>query len=227
MFIKLLLAIVAIALIILGFVLSTQEITSLTFKESNTAQSTASPKSLSIQEKNINEPLTHPKPTPRSTTTKASSSTLLTPTISASINIYNTLSIEEASLQYKPRSYVKPITAIELSQHSLTLGDTMLFPNIEGIDYAIIISHIATNPDGSKSITGSYNDEGILYTTTMTESANDSFISLATTEGSYEIETRKGIGYIYKTHEIRKVMQTSPINDTIIYPSNSTSQGID
>jgi hypothetical protein len=212
---KVILSIVAISLIILGF---------LVFAGEQTVPSLEKPKIVAIT--SISKPIftASPKRTQTKTEQKAKQENMIT---RDKIDIYNTLSIEEASLQYKPRSYVKPLTAIALNQHSLAIGDTMLLPNIEGIDYEILISHIAINSDGSKSITGSYSDEGIPYTTTMTQSDNDTFISLATTEGAYEIETRKGIGYIYKTHEIRKVMQTSTLNDTIILPSNSTSQAIE
>jgi hypothetical protein len=137
-------------------------------------------------------------------------------TLSSKVPLYQTLSIEEASLHHKPRSYVAPVGAVELLSLDLHRGDTLLLPDIEGVDYALDITDIYPHNDGSKSITGRYYDEGIGYTTTITYAKSGSFISLSTTNGSYEIETQEQIGYIYRTHEIRKKMHPNPIDDGII-----------
>lgn len=142
------------------------------------------------------------------------------------IKMYETLSIAEALLHHKPRSYVKAISAIRIQTQNIQKGDTLVLPNIEGVDYEILIAYVDINQDASKSITGSYSDEGIPYTTTITQSSTDSFISLATAVGMYEIETVNQIGYVYKTQDIRKVMQAYPIDDAIILPSPSLSQAL-
>jgi len=146
--------------------------------------------------------------------------------LAKNIEMYETLSIAEASLHQKPRSYVKAISAIRIHKINIQKGDTLVLPNIEGVDYEILIAYVDTNQDGSKSITGSYSDEGIPYTTTITQSSTDSFISLATAVGMYEIETLNQIGYVYKTQDIRKVMQPFPVDDAIILPSPSLSQAL-
>jgi hypothetical protein len=143
--------------------------------------------------------------------------------LSQTLEVYETLSLEEALLFHKPRSYVKAISAIRIPNKNIKKGDTLILPNIEGVDYSILISHVDKNHDGSRSITGSYTDEDIPYTTTMTQSSTNTFISLATPQGSYEIETFQEIGYIYKSNEIRQYMQPKAINDGIILPPPSTS----
>jgi len=139
-------------------------------------------------------------------------------TITSATSLYQSLSIEEVALHHKPRSYVKAIAAIAIAKKSIAVGDTLILANIEGIDYEIFISDVAKNEDGSQSITGAYSDEGIAYTTTITQAENESFISLATAQGAYEIETQDTLGYIYRTQDIRKAMQPSPKNDEIILP---------
>jgi hypothetical protein len=136
--------------------------------------------------------------------------------IGKTLEIYEVISMLEASMGYKPRPFIKPTTAIRMNRDNLEVGDTLILPDLEGTDYTVIISAISTNNDGSKSITGSYSDEGISYTTTMTQSSTVSFVTLATAQGSYEIATYNGIGYVYRTQDIRKHLQPSPKNDGII-----------
>ena len=132
--------------------------------------------------------------------------------------MYETLSSAEASLRTKPRHAIAHVSAIAMQKHILQAKDTLVFPNIEGLDYTIKISHVMTHNDGSTSTTGAYIDEGITYTTTITQSDTQSFISLATAQGLYEIEASNGVGYIYRTDAIRQYLQSKPLNDTIILP---------
>ncbi len=132
--------------------------------------------------------------------------------------MYETLSSAEASLKTKPRHAIAHVSAIAMQKHILQAKDTLVFPNIEGLDYTIKISHVMTHNDGSTSTTGAYIDEGITYTTTITQSDTQSFISLATAQGLYEIEASNGVGYIYRTDAIRQYLQSKPLNDTIILP---------
>lgn len=143
------------------------------------------------------------------------------------VELYESISLEEALLSHSPRSYVQAISAIRMKTSTLHQGDTLVLPNIEGRDYEILISHVQDNEDTSQSITGAYSDEGISYSTTMTTSTHESFIALATTEGSYEMEIRKDIGYIYKTQDIRKIMQPFPVNDEIILSFSPISKDLD
>jgi hypothetical protein len=142
--------------------------------------------------------------------------------------MYETLTIEEASLTIKPRSYVSPISAIHIEQQPTStqkVGDTLSFPNIEGHDYSITISSIYHNNDGSTTTTGSYQDEGIQYTTTITQTQDESYINLSTAQGLYEMESSNNVGYVYRTDAIRKSMQDPNVNDFILLPPpNSSTQ---
>jgi len=135
--------------------------------------------------------------------------------------LYEILAVEEAELTTKPRKNIKPIEAINLSSintEELKVNDTLTLPNIEGVDYTIVISSIVKNSDDSHSLTGQFKDEGISYTTTITKSTHSSYITLSTPQGIYEIETENGVGYIYKTSDIRKHLQKPNVNDVIILP---------
>jgi len=137
------------------------------------------------------------------------------------ITIYDSLSLEEAQMTTKVRKHIKPVSAIQMKPNTLKqlrIKDTIVLADIEGVDYPLTVTHIQTHSDGSVTTTGSYVDEGISYTTTMTQSDHESFISLATAQGLYEIETNNGVGYVYKTSDIRKQMQQSTANDVIILP---------
>jgi hypothetical protein len=135
--------------------------------------------------------------------------------------MYETLSIDEAKLVTAPRKHITPIAAIRIDNDvnaGLKPHDTLLLPDINGIDYTLKVSYVQKHADGSITTTSSYVDEGIKYTTTITQSDNESFISLSSAQGLYEIETSNGVGYIYQTNDIRKQMQRPNVNDVIILP---------
>jgi len=143
------------------------------------------------------------------------------------IPLYESITFEEASLTTKARKYIKPISAIQMNPHALkqlNIQDTIVLTDIKGFDYPLTVTHIQTNNDGSVTMTASYTDEGIGYTTTMTQSDNEGFISLATAQGLYEIETRNGVGYVYKTDDIRKQMQDTSLSDVIMLPIPQSTQ---
>ena len=133
--------------------------------------------------------------------------------------MFEILSLAEAKLITIPRKHITPVAAIRMNNDvntELNPNNTILLPDINGIDYTLQISHVQKNADGSVTTTSSYVDEGIKYTTTITQSDNESFISLSSAQGLYEIETSNGVGYIYQTNDIRKQMQRPNVNDVII-----------
>jgi len=137
------------------------------------------------------------------------------------VAIYKTLSLDEAKLTTPPRKHIVPVAAIRMNNDvntALKPNDTLILPDINGIDYTLQVSHVQKHADGSVTSTSFYVDEGIKYTTTITQSDNESFISLSSSQGLYEIETSNGVGYIYQTNDIRKQMQRPNVNDVIILP---------
>jgi len=129
--------------------------------------------------------------------------------------------MEEAQLTIKPRKYIQPVGAIHLNNTHLTslkYNDTFVLTDIEGIDYTMTVADIQKHNDESITTTGIYHDEGITYTTTITHTDQESFITLSTPQGIYEIETKDGIGYIYRSDAIRRQMHDSTKKDVIVLP---------
>lgn len=135
--------------------------------------------------------------------------------------LYKTLPLEEAKLITKEKRHIQPITAIALNKDTfsnLKTGDTLTLPDIDGIDYTLNVIDLQTHKNGATSTTAQYEDEGVTYTTTITHSENETFITLATAQGMYEIETSQGVGYVYESSQIRKQLQHSRKNDVIVLP---------
>lgn len=138
--------------------------------------------------------------------------------------LYEPLSPEEAQLSTSPRKNVSPIGALRIMQtmSELQVNDTLTLTDVEGEDYTLTIQSVHENNDGSTSTTANYEDEGITYTTTITQSSKSTYISMSTANGLYEIETSADIGYVYRTDTIRKQLQSRTPNDVIILPIPKT-----
>ena len=163
---------------------------------------------------------TNTKTTSSKDTQSSSNQKLLKKRESQEKILYESLSLEEAKLNTSPRKNITPIGAIRITQNISTLqkGDRFTLPNIEGEDYTLTVKSTYANPDGSTSITAQYEDEGITYTTTITQSPTSNYINLSTANGLYEAETNHNTGYIYRTNDIRKQMQDTSTNDFTILP---------
>ncbi len=134
--------------------------------------------------------------------------------------LFEPLTLEEAKLTTLPRANVEPLMAVTITNHalaSLNKGDTLTLTDIEGYDYPLTIRSVTTYDDGTISTTGVYSDEGIDYTTTITQAKGTSYITLSTPRGIYEIETKNDVGYVYSANEIRKRLQRGRKDDTIPY----------
>lgn len=165
-------------------------------------------------------PIIHKKPAKKTVTKESPNSTEMQKEIPSQALLYESLTIEEAKLTTPPRKKVAPIGAIQMKQRisELQPNDTLTLSDVEGSDYTLTVQSTLTNNDGSTSITASYEDEGITYTTTITQSDKSTYITLSTANGLYEIETNADTGYIYKTIDIRKQLQSRTPNDVIMLP---------
>jgi cytoskeletal protein RodZ len=135
--------------------------------------------------------------------------------------LYETLPLEEANMITKEKRHIEPVSAIKLNTDtfsSLQTGDSLTLPDIDGIDYTLTVVDVQTYDNGATSTTAKYEDEGVTYTTTITHSSNETFITLATAQGMYEIEAEQGTGYVYDSSHIRKQMQRPGKSDVIVLP---------
>lgn len=170
-------------------------------------------------------PIIDKKPSKETGTKESPTSTEMQKENPSQTLLYESLTLEEAKLSTPPRKKVAPIGAIQIKQHMSEVqpNDTLTLSDVEGLDYTLTVQSVQTNNDGSTSTTANYKDEGITYTTTITQSDKSTYITLSTANGLYEIETSADTGYIYKTIDIRKQLQSRTPNDVIILPiPNST-----
>ena len=153
--------------------------------------------------------------------TKISKATEKKQISSSTYILYKTLSLEEAQLSTKQKRHINPLSAITLNTDAFTnmqKGDILTLPNIEGLDYTLTVIDTQTYDNGATSTTAQYEDEGVTYTTTITHSKDETFITLSTAQGLYEIETEAGTGYVYNSSDIRKKLQKPHGNDVVILP---------
>lgn len=210
---------IILVVVLMMYALKLQEI-----KKDRHSKSTHSDTTLQHAEKPILTPeTTHPS-SKKNEPLKSLGTSKTTPSKMPSIQtriLYKTLSLEEANMITKEKRHIKPVTAITLNSdtfNSLQTGDSLTLPDIDGIDYTLNVVDVQTYENGATSTTAKYEDEGVTYTTTITHSANETFITLATAQGMYEIETSQGTGYVYDSSHIRKQLQRPNKNDMIVLP---------
>ena len=122
-----------------------------------------------------------------------------------SYSIFEELDMDSVRLNMEPIEGVEPISALRMKKNTIKeieLGDTIFLPSIEGSTYELTITHKDISPRGNISIDGSFSENGVKYTTILTEGSKAAFISMNTPEGTYEVELLDGIGYVYANSDI-------------------------
>ena len=117
------------------------------------------------------------------------------------------LSMEEVQRNFPSKEGIKPIIAIELPKNSiakLNIGDTVALPYMGDGEFEAKITQKSEHKNGSVTVTGNLIDTGNQYSVVLTEGKNMSFGTVTTPNGSFEIETKDGQGYVYSTDEIDK-----------------------
>lgn len=100
---------------------------------------------------------------------------------------------------------VTPIIGVEIAKNSITqlkVGDTIALPYMGSGEYEAKIENKTTHANGSVSVSGHLLDSNNQYSVVLTEGKNSSFGTVTTPNGSFEIETKDGQGYVYSTDEI-------------------------
>lgn len=135
--------------------------------------------------------------------------------------LYTTVSPQEALLHTPQKRDIEPVAAIALNTElfgKVRKGDILSLPDIEGLDYTLTVVGMQTFKNGATSLRAQYQDEGVTYTTTITHSDKETFITLSTSQGLYEIEAETDTGYIYRSSDISKELQKSHKDDVTILP---------
>ena len=113
--------------------------------------------------------------------------------------------IEEVKKSFPTKEGVSPLIAVEIPKGTvskLNIGDKILLPYMGTGEYEATITEKTTHKNGSVSVTGNLDDSGNQYSVVLTEGKNMSFGTVTTPNGSFEIETKNGQGYVYSTDSI-------------------------
>lgn len=112
---------------------------------------------------------------------------------------------EEVQKSFPSKEGVSPLIAVEIpkgSVRTLNIGDKISLPYMGAGEYQATITGKITHKNGSVSVTGNLDDSGKQYSVVLTEGKNMSFGTVTTPDGSFEIETKDGQGYLYSTDTI-------------------------
>jgi hypothetical protein len=113
--------------------------------------------------------------------------------------------IEEVKKNFPSKEGISPLIAIEILKGSvskLNIGDKISLPYMGSGEYEATITEKTIHKNGSVSVTGNLDDSGTQYSVVLTEGKNMSFGTISTPNGSFEIETKNGQGYVYSTDTI-------------------------
>ena len=120
-------------------------------------------------------------------------------------NIMVETDMEEVKKSFPAKEGISPLIAVEIPKGSvskLNIGDKIALPYMGTGEYEATITGKITHKNGSVSVTGNLDDAGKRYSVVLTEGKNMSFGTVTTPDGSFEIETKDGQGYVYSTDTI-------------------------
>jgi len=129
------------------------------------------------------------------------------------------LSMEEVQENFPSKEGIKPVIAIELPKNSiakLNVGDTVALPYMGNGEFEAKITKKSKHKNGSVTVSGNLIDTGNQYSVVLTEGKNMSFGTITTPNGSFEIETKNGQGYVYSTDAIDKAWIDYGKKDTLV-----------
>ena len=113
--------------------------------------------------------------------------------------------IEEVKEHFPTKKGISPLIAIAMPKGAvsqLNIGDKISLPYMGSGEYEATITSKTTHKNGSVSITGNLDDLGNDYSIVLTEGKNMSFGTINTPDGTFEIESKNGEGYVYSTNSI-------------------------
>ena len=123
---------------------------------------------------------------------------------------FEPLEVEEALKKHPHKTKVAPLNALRYKRgtiRSLSQGDEITIPDVEGIDYALKINSRKLSKRGNVTLNASLeNPEGVITDSVLTEGKRVAFVTLNTPNGSYEIESFDGVAYVYSLSDIRNNM---------------------
>ena len=113
--------------------------------------------------------------------------------------------IEEVKEHFPTKKGISPLIAIAIPKGAvsqLNIGDKISLPYMGSGEYEATITSKTTHKNGSVSVMGKLDDLGNDYSIIFTEGKNMSFGTINTPNGTFEIESKNGEGYVYSTNSI-------------------------
>lgn len=127
--------------------------------------------------------------------------------------------MSEVEAEFPSKEGIAPSSAIALVQGTiskLNVGDTISLPYMGNGEFNAKISNKKVHKNGAVTVTGNLVDSGKDYSVVLTEGKTMSFGTVTTPNGSYEIETRNGQGYVYSTDDIDREWIDHSQSDTLV-----------
>ena len=127
--------------------------------------------------------------------------------------------MEDIEKEFSSKEGVSPLIAIKLPKNTiknLNVGDTVVLPNMGNGEFEAKITEKKIHKNGSVTVLGNLIDSGNQYAVVLTEGKNMSFGTVNTPNGSFEIETRNGVGYVYSTDDIDRAYIDHDKSDVIV-----------
>lgn len=134
-------------------------------------------------------------------------------------DVFEDADMEEMKTKLKTKPKVEPLLAYTLKKGSiknLFAGDTLVLPEINGVQHTLKVEASKTNANGIVTARANIEGEDAEYYAIMTEGAKTSFITLNTSEGVYEFETINGNGYVYSATEMHNNMNDFSQSDAVV-----------
>jgi len=143
------------------------------------------------------------------------------------LNPFEEEDIDLVAQSIKKIKGVEPIAAVRMHQGTIKnakIGSKLLLPPIDGMSYEMKVETKQVSQNGTVSIEGNFNENGIVYSAILTEGKKATFISMYTPNGTYEVNIIHGIGYIYANADIEKAKIDYSKTDEIELPKNTPSE---
>jgi len=134
-------------------------------------------------------------------------------------DVFEDADMEEMKTKVKTKPKVEPLLAYKMKKDSiknLAVGDTIVLPEIDGMQHTLKVEARKTNPNGSVTARANIEGADAEYYAIMTEGAKTSFITLNTSEGVYEFETINGNGYVYSGTDMHNNMNDFSKSDAVV-----------
>jgi len=145
-----------------------------------------------------------------------------TPEITSYYDVFYDVEPSVVSEKLSPKRNVSPIASFSYQQGTISKmkkGDKLTLPSLNGVPLEVVAISKRVSKSGNTIIMGELSDgastSGDIIV--MTEGAGTTFFSVYTKDGSYEGESRDGVGFFYSAKDMHNNMFDHSKNDGLHY----------